>query len=159
MWQRPGRLPPARPPSLQSQVQQVCVNNQAIIRRFESGAVPAGSFHHADHVRLAFAYLCEYPIFEAGQKFCVALKRFADAHGKTDLYNETITCAYLFLIHERMARDQSVNWDDFARRNPELLVWRNGILNRYYEESTLKSDLARRVFVLPDKGLHSRRSG
>jgi hypothetical protein len=37
------------------------------------------------------------------------------------------------------------------RRNPDLLVWKNGILTRYYEESTLESDLARTVFLFPDK--------
>ena len=38
-------------------------------------------------------------------------------------------------------------------QNPDLLVWKDGILSRYYREATLKSDLARRVFVLPDKCL------
>ena len=37
------------------------------------------------------------------------------------------------------------------RQNPDLLIWKDGVLSRYYREATLKSDLARRVFVLPDK--------
>jgi hypothetical protein len=134
-------------------------NNDELTHRFETGAISGESFHHVDHVHLAFAYLCEFPIFEALQKFSLALKRFAASHGKTQLYNETITCVYFFLIHERMARDPGASWDDFMRNNPDLLVWKDGILSRYYEESTLKSDLARKVFVLPDKGLRSRHSG
>ena len=43
------------------------------------------------------------------------------------------------------------DWDEFARRNPDLLIWKNGILSRYYQEATLQSDLARSIFVLPDK--------
>lgn len=66
---------------------------------------------------------------------------------------ETITCAYFFLIHERMVRCEGAGWDDFAVRNADLLIWKNGILSRYYGEATLTSDLARRVFVLPDKVL------
>jgi hypothetical protein len=31
-------------------------------------------------------------------------------------------------------------------------VGKDGILNRYYRETTLKSELARTVFVFPDKG-------
>jgi hypothetical protein len=135
------------------------MSNREIIRSFETGFVPAESFHHADHVRLAFAYLSEYSSFEALQKFCVALKRFAASHGKSQLYHETITWAYLFIIHERMARSGNADWDEFARSNPDLLVWKNGILNRYYKESTLKSDLARTVFLLPDKIVHSPSSG
>ena len=127
------------------------MSNEALIHRFESDLVPEESFHHEDHVRLAFAYLCEYPVLSALEKFASALKRFAAARGKTQLYNETITCAYLFLIRERMARTDAANWEEFASRNPDLLMWKNGILNRYYCDTTLKSDLARKVFVLPDK--------
>ena len=127
------------------------MSNLELIQRFESDSVPEESFHHADHVRLAFAYLCEYPTLQALEKFATALKRFAAARGKTQLYNETITCAYFFLIRERMARCEGTDWERFARQNPDLLQWKDGILNRYYQDATLKSDLAKRVFVLPDK--------
>jgi len=87
---------------------------------------------------------------KALEKFASALKRFAAARGKTQLYNETITCAYFFLIHERMARCEGAEWEEFSLQNADLLTWKDGILNRYYREATLKSDLARSVFVLPD---------
>jgi hypothetical protein len=127
------------------------MSNEELIRCFENDALPGDSFHHADHVRLAFAYLCEYPVLQALEKFAGALKRFAAARGKPQLYNETITCAYFFLIGERMARSEGAGWEEFIKQNPGLLVWKGGILSRYYQEVTLKSDLARRVFVLPDK--------
>jgi hypothetical protein len=129
------------------------VTNHEIINRFESGRVPEDEFHHADHVRLAFAYLRSYPVLSALEKFSAALQRFAASNGKTQLYNETITCAYIFLIAERIARcgAQEPDWDHFVQENPDLLVWKNGILTRYYEDVTLKSDLARRSFILPDK--------
>jgi len=123
--------------------------DQELIDRFEAGAVP--EFHHADHVRLAFAYLQKYPPLTALDRFSGALKRFAASHGKPQLYSETITHAYFFLIRERMARRGSIGWDEFATQNQDLLIWKDGILNRYYQESTLKSDLARSVFVFPDK--------
>ena len=124
---------------------------EKLIDRFERDLMPEGSFHHSDHVRLAFEYLRRYSVLDALRKFSSALKRFAEARGKTQLYNETITCAYFFAIHERMARCESIEWHEFAARNPDLFLWKDGILSRYYRESTLKSDLARTVFVLPDK--------
>jgi hypothetical protein len=127
------------------------MSNEELIRCFENDAIPEGSFHHADHVRLAFAYLCEYPLLRALEKFSGALKRFAAARGKPQLYNETITCAYFFLIRERMARCGGLGWEEFAGENPDLLCWKDGILGRYYRQETLQSDLARKVFVLPDK--------
>ena len=127
------------------------MNNHELIRQFEEGTIAAESFHHADHVHLAFAYLSEYPVLIALQRFSEALKRFATAHGKPQLYHETITHAYFFLIRERMARSQGAGWEEFARRNSDLLLWKNGVLSRYYQEATLQSDLARSVFLFPDK--------
>ncbi len=129
------------------------MTNEQIIHCFETNAIPEHSFHHADHVRLAFAYLAIYPPLQALENFSAALKRFATARGKSQLYHETITHAYFFLIRERMARRSTANWDEFADQNPDLLIWKNGILTRYYHESTLRSDLARTVFVFPDKVL------
>jgi hypothetical protein len=122
-----------------------------LIWQFESDALPEDSFHHADHVRLAFAYLNRYPALQALDKFSNALKRYAAARGKPERYNETVTYAYFFLIRERVARSGGGEWDDFARRNADLLAWRDGILTRYYEEATLQSQLARGLFLFPDK--------
>jgi hypothetical protein len=125
------------------------MSDEELIHRFENGAVD--SFHHADHVRLAFVYLRQYPALQALEKFASALKRFASARGKTQLYHETITHAYFFLIRERMARSEGADWEEFARQNSDLLQWKDGILNRYYQQATLQSDLARTVFIFPDK--------
>lgn len=126
------------------------MTNEDLIRHFESDTLP-GEFHHSDHVRLAFAYLSRYPVLQALEKFAGALKHYAAARGKSQLYHETITHAYFFLIRERMARTAAPTWEAFAEHNADLLVWKEGILSRYYQEATLKSDLARTVFLLPDK--------
>ncbi|HKW90201.1 MAG TPA: hypothetical protein VJN21_15745 [Candidatus Acidoferrales bacterium] len=122
------------------------------ISAFESGSLPNGSFHHRDHVRMAFLFLRRYPPLEALQHFSASLARFASANGKPQLYNETITWAYVLLIRERIARaglEQS--WDEFADANPDLLNWKDGVLKNYYREETLASELAKRVFLFPDK--------
>jgi hypothetical protein len=126
------------------------MTNSEVIASFEFDNL-AGEFHHAEHVRLAFAYLSEYPAIEALHRFSLALKQYAVARGKPDRYHETITYAYLFLIRERAARTRTLDWDAFAEANPELLQWKPGILDRYYRQSTLNSDLASTVFLLPDK--------
>lgn len=125
------------------------MSNEDLILQFESDTL-TGEFHHADHVRLAFAYLAENSPLQALERFTAALRRFATARGKPQLYHETITHAYFFLIRERMARSGAANWEDFARENPDLLQWKPGILSRYYREDTLQSDLARSVFLFPD---------
>jgi len=126
------------------------LSNRDLIELFEADTLP-GEFHHADHVRLAFAYLSEYAPLQALDRFAAALKRYAAARGKSERYHETITHAYFFLIRERMARRAGDTWDDFARKNPDLLLDKERILAQYYEETTLRSDLARSVFLFPDK--------
>lgn len=132
------------------------MSDEELIARFEAGAVPEAEFHHQDHVRLAFAYLRTGSVLDALQRFSSALKQFATRLGKADRYHETITFAYFFLIHERMARMGPSAWQDFAAGNPDLLEKSPGILGRYYSDGTLQSDLARRTFVLPDQFLRDR---
>jgi hypothetical protein len=123
-----------------------------LIRRFEDGSLPSTEFHHRDHVRLAWLYLQEEPVLGALTRFTEGLKRFAARNGHAGLYHETITWAYFFLIHERMARsEKGGTWEEFAERNSDLFTWKPSVLESYYREETLGSPLAKRVFVLPDR--------
>ncbi len=123
-----------------------------LIRRFEDGSLPNTEFHHRDHVRLAWLYLREEPVLGALTRFTEGLKRFAARNGHAGLYHETITWAYFFLIHERMAQGEAQeSWEVFAERNPDLLTWKPSVLGGYYREETLGSPLAKRVFVMPDR--------
>jgi hypothetical protein len=130
------------------------MTGEELIRQFENGATDAASFHHAEHVRLAFEYLGRYSALAALERFSDALKRFAAAQGKAQRYHETITWAYLLLIRERIARaGRSQTWEEFAERNPDLLIWKGGVLATLYRQGTLDSELARQTFILPDRVL------
>jgi hypothetical protein len=128
------------------------MNDRHFLTAFETGTLPEESFHHSDHVRAAWLLLREESPAAALDRFSSALKRFAAAKGKTRLYHETITWAYVLLINERLQRGgRSLDWEGFASANPDLLTWRPSVLDRYYTPETLGSDLARRAFVLPDR--------
>jgi hypothetical protein len=132
------------------------MTDQELMDQFERATLPAECFHHAEHVRVAFLFLTDRPVLEALRTFSTALQRFAAAHGKATLYHETITWAYIFLIQERMARaGRKQNWDEFAESNADLLTWKGSVLTRFYSEQTLRSDLAREIFVFPDKCVES----
>jgi len=122
------------------------------ITNFEDCSLPNSAFHHRDHVRLAWLYLRRHPPLEALARFADGLRRFATANGHPGLYHETITWAFLLVIRERMERGEAGgNWEDFSRINADLLSWKPSILDRYYKPDTLGSELARRVFVMPDR--------
>ena len=128
-----------------------------LLAGFATGTLPPGDFHHADHVRVAWLLLREHPVLEVLARFSQGLRRLAAAAGKPGLYHETVTWAFVLLIQERMARGGmggtgGINtWDAFAAENPDLLTWQPSILDAYYEKETLASELARRVFLLPDR--------
>jgi hypothetical protein len=128
------------------------VNDRDFLAAFESGTLAEDRFHHPDHVRAAWLLLREEAPAAALARFSSALKRFAAAKGKTRLYHETITWAYVLLINERVQRGgRWLDWEKFALANPDLLTWRPSVLDRYYTPETLGSELARRVFLLPDR--------
>jgi hypothetical protein len=127
------------------------MTDEELIAKFEDCTLPHQSFHHSDHVQMAFLYLCRYPALEALQRFSASLARFAAANSKPGLYNETVTWAFLLLIRERMARaGREQTWLQFAAGNPDLLNWEKNILKKYYRDETLASDLAKRTFLFPD---------
>ena len=121
---------------------------------FERCEIAGDDFHHRDHVRLAWIYLRQMPMIDALKRFTESLKRFAAHNGVPNLYHETITWAYLLLIHERMERNPVDDFAAFEESNADLFTWKPSILNRYYDQETLDSPLAKRTFLMPARSTY-----
>jgi hypothetical protein len=127
-------------------------DERRLLRDFNRGRMPAGGFDHRAHAHVAWMYLSVLSPARAIDRFVAALRRFARARGRPELYHETVTWAYLLLIRERMAdAPEPESFEAFAARNPDLFARAPSVLERYYESSTLESPLARCVFLLPDR--------
>jgi hypothetical protein len=127
------------------------MTDEELVASFLDTSLPKDAFHHKDHVHVAWLFVQRYGMPGALAEFSSALRRFADAKGATTLYHETITWAYLLLIHERQARSAAADWPAFAAANADLLSWKPSVLDSLYTPETLWSDLARRTFVMPDR--------
>ena len=122
-----------------------------LLDKFVDTTLPSDQFHHQQHVNVAWLFVRKYGMPAALSEFTTAIKRFAAAKGANGLYHETITWAFLLLIADRQARHPAQTWPQFAADNADLLVWKPSILNRYYSNELLASDLARRSFLMPDR--------
>ena len=125
------------------------MNDTEFVEAFEACTLPSSEFHHRNHVRLAWVLFQREPFIEASAHFIHSLKRYATSLGAAGLYHETITWAYLVAIHERIARGNVADWETFANTNGDL--FEKAFLERYYRPETLKSEHARKVFVMPDR--------
>lgn len=119
-----------------------------LVAAVEDGSLPPSAFDHRAHVRLAWIYLREQPLLDALQRFIITLRRYATSLGAASKYHETVTYAFVFLIHERMQRNPALTFDAFIATNEDLRV---PILTRYYLPATLSSELAKATFVMPDR--------
>jgi hypothetical protein len=136
------------------------LSDEEFVRQFENASLPEEFFHHRDHIRLAWIYLQRASFLAAATRFASGLQHFAAAKGKATLYHETITLAYLALVHERMLRDGvGATFEEFAAQQADLMTWRPSVLERYYSPEALRSELARRAFLMPDRVERQRATG
>ncbi|MCA9707034.1 MAG: hypothetical protein KDK70_14365 [Myxococcales bacterium] len=115
-------------------------------RRFAAGELGLG---HRGHLRLTWEVLREHDAFEALPVMAHHLRALAAAHGMPDKYHATLTGLWMLVVQERMQRGPSDDFEAFLVANEDLLDSR-ALPGRYYRPQTLQTDLARRIFVLPD---------
>jgi hypothetical protein len=119
------------------------------VRAFEACELPNESFHHRDHIRLAWIYLKSHGEVEARHRLGDAIRRFAGYHGKSDKYHETVTAAWLRLVASAMDRlPHGASFDDVTISAPELLDKRT--IEKFYSAATLAAEAARISWVEPD---------
>jgi hypothetical protein len=129
------------------------MDDAALVAAFEACSLKEADFSHRAHVRVAWLYLGSGARFEeAALRFCQGLRRFAASLGKADRYHETITWAFLAIVNERRHGCGASSFEAFAEENRDLFEPELAPLLRLYDRETLRSELARRVFLLPRAG-------
>ena len=125
------------------------LTDEEFIEAFERAVLPAAQFDHAGHVRAGWWYLGHYPLGEAIDRFCAAMRAFASANGAAGKYHETLSVAWMLLIAERLAGARNADWASFSARYPELFD-NPPLVTCYYSNESLGSPRARAGFVMPD---------
>ena len=117
---------------------------------FEAGKVPPSEFHHRDHLRLVFVYLCESNVETANDKMRAALKKFLkDNDVPPAKYHETLTYSWVQAVRHFMEKAESAaSFEELLAVDDRLLD--TGIMLSHYKRETLFSEKARTEFVPPD---------
>lgn len=121
------------------------------IAAFEAADIDPEQFGHCQHVFVGWCYLQHCDLQETLIRYSRALKRLTKKLGAEGKYHETITWFFIFLIAEKLAQNPGASWHEFSSANRELCADGSGLLRRHYSTARIESELARQVFLLPDK--------
>ena len=121
------------------------VGDDEFLKQFADCTLPAASFRHGDHLRLAWILLHRNPFDEALSLVRESIQRYAAHLGVPQLYHETITTAWVKLL----ATHEEASFDEFIARNEHRLDL--GLLHRFWTPALLESEDARSRWVPPDR--------
>lgn len=117
---------------------------------FESLRFPPSQFHHREHLRLAYVYLCDHSVDSAHTLMRSAILSFL-AHLKVDplKYHETVTRAWILAVRHFIAKtSESDSFSSFVAQNPTILD--SKIMHTHYSTVLLSLPDARASFLEPD---------
>ena len=124
------------------------LSDAEFVLAFKEGRLSSTSFHHADHVRLAWLYAGLYG-GAAEENLLTGIRRFANKAGVPEKFQHTTTVAWARLVaNSRKKSGSSQTFGEWIAGHPEFLDRR--LLEKYYSENKLESEPARSVWVEPD---------
>jgi len=93
-----------------------------MLRALERGEAPSGGFHHADHLRAAWACLEECGAPDAAfARLAATLRRFAAAVGQSDKYSDAVTGFWIYQLASVRALMPGADFEAVLRACPRLL--------------------------------------
>ena len=123
--------------------------DDAFVEDFESCRIANSTFRHADHIRLAWIYLCRHGYPEAEARMREGIRRLAVHAGAPGKYHETMTIAWMRLVAVGLALSpQAGTFADFSRAHAWLLD-KNAVL-AFWSRERLMGDTARAQWIDPD---------
>src|SRR5262249_39809562 len=110
-------------------------------------------WHHREHIKAAYLYLCRYPFEAALPRLRAKIQALNAVHKVPESvkrgYHETMTVAWLRLVHSALCEyGPAENADLFYDAHPELA--QSKILRLFYSSERLMSPEAKMAFVEPD---------
>lgn len=119
------------------------------VAAFLSGTLPPASFHHRDHLRLAWCLIRRSGVETATSTITDGIRRFATLHGQAGKYHETLTLFWVRIVaHLIDARPDITTFDRFLAAFPQVLD--KDLPYHHWRRDTMQSSAARARWVEPD---------
>jgi N-acetylglutamate synthase-like GNAT family acetyltransferase len=127
--------------------------DDAFLRAFETQSIPLALWNHRSHLKVAYLFLNLHPFAEALQRMRSGVRAYNSANGIQDTptggYHETMTCAWLQLVHTTLRQfGPAATADAFLDAQSQLGQKRNLLL--FYSRDRIMSAEAKSTFVEPD---------
>jgi len=119
-----------------------------LVDRLERCLLAKEEFHHRDHLAVAVVYLYASDLEAAMDRMRGSLQRFANHHGVTGLYHETLTRFWLLQVEQRLDRSECL--EQSVSKVQEQLNDKN-LAFEYYSRERIDSREARDKWVEPDR--------
>ena len=125
------------------------LSDKDFIAEFERPGFDRSGFTHRAHLRMAWLYVRHLGPARAIEKAAAGIRAMADKNGQTNLYHDTLTRAWVYVVGAAVAESTDVSdFDEFIGRHPELLD--KNCLLQYYSRERLSSARARAGWLSPD---------
>jgi hypothetical protein len=127
--------------------------DEKFLAAFEAGTWPFEKWHHREHIRVAYLYLCRHPYDVALEKMRSGIKALNVAHKVPERpdrgYHETMTHGWMRLTHHTLCKfGKCESSEVFVDQHAH--VFPKDALLSYYTKENIMSQQARREFVEPD---------
>jgi hypothetical protein len=124
------------------------MQDQEFYVQFENCTLPKEYFRHYGHLRICWINLSRHELDIAMPLITAGIKRYAASLGAAHIYHETLTRAWIYLVHE--ARDNIVHatFEDFITHHQELMD--KSLPYQYYSDTILNSETAKQTWIAPD---------
>ena len=125
------------------------LNDDEFLDAFEECELKHGTFHHADHIRLAWIYVTRHGTNGAEVRLLAGIRKMANHAGAPQKFMYTTTVAWAKLVASAKNQSSAVNsFSEWAQLHPELFD--RNLLAKHYSPGRLETPEARSGWVEPD---------
>jgi len=127
----------------------VTPEDEQFLAAIEAGQIANQSFHHRDHLRLAWVQIRRLGLERASESVTSAIRHFAAHHGQPNRYHDTMTRFWLHAVAIGVSHHPDLTFEGLLAAESHLLD--KNLPFSHWSRERMGSEEARRRWVEPDR--------